>query len=371
VRWWRHWLEDEPTGVMEGPQVWAYLPEQSPAEARGDIPGRWVDIPSWPAAGVALTHRLSPGRIGTESAPGHQLSIRSDPRVGLATPEWCPFSWPQYPQEQSADDALSVTFDSAVFEAPWDLIGTPVLRLRLASNRPVATLAARLLEVTPDGRSWLVTYGALNLTHRESQADPTPLTPGARYDIELPLYVTARRFRAGSRLRLALSEGLWPLLWPSPEPVTLTLDPFDAQLDLPVRAQTEEAPLPIPIVPSRPGGDRGGPQIGRQVSPDGDVTLREVSSPAAVTIAATGTTVERLGPNLELTIRAGEPTSCRWQARQSSRYERGDWHCALDAEVEITATATTFHVRERLTARRAEAVVFDREVVSDIPRDLM
>ncbi|HTX51538.1 MAG TPA: hypothetical protein VME40_19345, partial [Caulobacteraceae bacterium] len=174
-----------------------------------------------------------------------------------------------------------------------------------------------------------------------------------------------------SRLRLALSEGLWPLLWPSPEPVTLTLDLAGACLDLPIRSSTDVPTFPIPLVPSEPGAGRVEPVIDHRASPEGRVVFREVSPLGSVTIAATGTTVERFGPDLELSLDFGDPTSCRWVARQGVRYRRGDWDCALESEVEITASATTFHVRERLAARRGEERVFDREVASDIPRDLM
>ena len=49
-------------------------------------------------------------------------------------------------------------------------------RVCVAADQPVAKLALRLCEVTPEGKSWLVTYGLLNLTHRESHEQPAPLT---------------------------------------------------------------------------------------------------------------------------------------------------------------------------------------------------
>ena len=64
-----------------------------------------------------------------------------------------------------------------------------------------------------DWSSW----GLLNLTHRASHAEPEPLAPGETYDVELGWPPIAHRFRAGNRIRLALSESLWPLVWPSPQ----------------------------------------------------------------------------------------------------------------------------------------------------------
>ena len=190
--------------------------------------------------------------------------------------------------------------------------------------------------------------------------------------IELPLYITARRLAAGTRLRLALSEGLWPLLWPAPQPVTLSLDLASATLSLPVRADAEPAaPFPVPVAPSPPGGGRGDPVMTRQRSPDGWVSFEETCPTARATIEATATAVERCGVNVELRMRADDPNTCRWRAWHSVRYARGDWDCALKSEVEITSSPTHFHVRERLEARRGEALVFEREHESDVPRDLM
>jgi hypothetical protein len=371
-RWWLHWLAGEATGVMEGPRLWAYMPEASAAEATpGPIPGRWIAEAAWPPATAPLTFRLAPGRL-TTAAPGSATAeCRSDAVVGLMTPEWVPFAPPQFPQEQSSDDDAALVFDSDALGGPLDILGHPTLRLRLAASARLAKLAARLTEVTSDGRSWLVSYGVLNLTHRASHAMPEPLTPGAAYDIELPLYLTARRFRPGSRLRLALSESLWPLLWPSPEPVTLTLDLAASSLTLPVRPPGDEPPFPIPVVESTPVSGRGDPIIARDISPAGRVSFTELWPASLVTIEDTGTTVERSGPNVEASMDAADPASCRWRAWQSVRYRRGDWDCALAGEVEIHADAAQFHIRERLTATRDGAAVFEREHEAAIPRDLM
>ncbi len=368
VRWWRRWLSGEDTGVMDGPKVWAYLPEQSPAQAKGGpIPGRWVPEPEWPPAATPKMFRLSPGRLGDRAGTG--VAEIGGEVVGLATPEWCPFSLSQYPQEQSEDDARSLLFDSAPLDAPLDILGTPTLRLRIAAGRPVAKLAARLCEVDAEGRSWLVTYGVLNLTHRDSHAEPAPLTPGSIYDVALPLYLTGRRLAAGSRLRLALSEGLWPLLWPSPQPpLRLSIELGSANLSLPVRAAGAEPDFPIPIADGPPAS--AGPTMTR-VRREGRITFGEFSPPGASTIAATGTTVERYGPDVEAEMRPDDPATCRWRVRQGVSFRRGTWDCRLEAEVDLTASATTFRVRERLVARSGEREVFSREHDSAIPRDLM
>jgi hypothetical protein len=334
--------------------------------------GRWVAAPDWRGA-LGRVMGLAPGRLVDGSSASDVLEIDGGEVVGLQTPEWAPFVPPQYPQEQSRDDAASPVFDSEPLPAPLDILGAAILRLRLAADAPVAKLAARLTEVTPDGRSWLVTYGVLNLTHRDGHAAPTPLAPGAFNDIELPLYLTARRLRTGSRIRLALSESLWPLLWPSPTRVTLTVDLAGSSLQLPVLASDDASPdFPIPIAPpGRPLTGRGDPDVRRGVTADGMAQFDEVWPLSRTEIAETGTVVERSGVNVALRMRPADPESCQWRASHSVRYARGDWDCRIECRVELAASAEAFELRETVVARRGERRVFEREHRATIPRDLM
>ena len=373
VRWWKEHLAGEPTGIMDEPPLRAFLPEQSGIEASpGELAGRWVAEAPWPPKTWRRVLRLSRGGLGRGDPEVGVVEHRDRDVVGLATPEWVPFAAPTYPQEQSADDAGSLTFDSDPLDAPFDVLGTPVLSLRIAADQPVAKLAARLCEVSPDGRSWLITYGVLNLTHQESHATPAPLAPGAFYDVRLPLYLVGRRLRAGSRLRLAVSESLWPLLWPSPEPVTLSLDLAHAALALPIRSESAAEPaMPIPLASGQPSSGRGDPRVVRRTRDDSVVEYEEIWPLSGGTIEATGTQVERSGANVEASLRAGEPQSCRWRTWHTVRYVRDDWDCSLEAEAELTADGETFQLREKLTAKRGAAVVFEREQRNAIPRDLM
>ena len=81
----------------------------------------------------------------------------------------------------------------------------------------------RINEVLPSGKSWYVSYGLLNLTHRDGDEHPEPMTPGKEYDVKLVCKMAAHRFKKGSRIRVAVTESLWPMAWPSPRPVTLTI----------------------------------------------------------------------------------------------------------------------------------------------------
>src|SRR5690606_32175183 len=99
--------------------------------------------------------------------------------------------------------------------------------------KPSAMVAVRLCEVQPDGASTRITYGVFNPCHRRSHAFPEAVLPGARTEIAIRLDDIAYQVAPGNRLRVALSSSYWPLVWPSPEAVTLTL--HEGSLDLPLR----------------------------------------------------------------------------------------------------------------------------------------
>ena len=97
-------------------------------------------------------------------------------------------------------------------------------------------VAVRLNEVMPDGASTRITFGLLNLTHRDSHEHPRALEPGHRYAVRVRLNEIAHVFGRGSRIRLAISTCCWPMTWPMPEPISLSLYTCASVLELPIRS---------------------------------------------------------------------------------------------------------------------------------------
>jgi len=242
-----------PTGIMDEPMLRAFMPYRTASEVYpANVPGRWIAEAAWPSPRIgARTWYLDQGRLSNTPGSRSEVHYVGNRIVGLQKPEWLPFPPEGLPQEQTPDDRKSLCFDSEPLKAELEILGRPVARIRAASDQPVAKIALRLCELKPDGTSWLVTYGLLNLTHRRGDEKPVPLNPGESYDVALELSFIAHRFAAGSRIRLAVSESLWPLVWPSPKVATLTLTHGASSLELPVRAElaSHEPPFPIPTNP--------------------------------------------------------------------------------------------------------------------------
>jgi putative CocE/NonD family hydrolase len=207
-RWWDHWLKGEPNGVMAEPMLRAWMTESvKPAAHHETLPGRWVGEPAWPPP-QHETRRLFLTDGGLSAAKGalNARKVCSPLTVGKHSGEWCAFGrGNDQPDDQREDDALSLVFDTPALDETLEILGAPVLTLDIASDRPIATLIARLCDVHPTGESLRVSFGVLNLTHRDSHADPTPLVPGQRYQVRIQLNDAGSTFPAGHRIRLALS----------------------------------------------------------------------------------------------------------------------------------------------------------------------
>lgn len=363
VRWWHHWLADVDTGIMDEPMLRAYMPYQTLSEVYpAQIPGRWVAEAAWPAADTRpLVLHLGKGTLSATPVAHETVTYVGDKIVGLCKPQWMP----SRPDDQSADDKKSLVFDSKPLDFDTEILGYPFARIRVSSNVPVAKLAVRLTELLADGKSWLVSYGVLNLTHRESHAQPKPLRPGQYYDVEVPCYMVAHRFKKGSCVRAAISESLWPLLWPSPQTASISIDLSASSLILPVRpAPAAEAPFLIPLKLS----SGSSPYTHTAMGPG---TEGHLNNPLHATfIEEIGTTVLEQSSE-SVTIKEGEPNSGVWRQENMTQWKRGAWDCTVSAAFELRSTPSEFHLNESLQAKQGDAEVFKREKMSIIKRELL
>ncbi|MBW2552004.1 MAG: CocE/NonD family hydrolase [Deltaproteobacteria bacterium] len=134
------------------------------------------------------------------------------------------------------DDAGSLVFDSPVLDEGFEIVGFPRVRLRVSANATLAHWVARLEDVQPDGSVSLVTGRLLNGSQRDSRLEPELLEPGEIYDLELDLHFTTWTFKSGHRIRLSVSNSLFPMIWPTPHPMTteLHVGVVDTRIELPV-----------------------------------------------------------------------------------------------------------------------------------------
>ena len=373
VRWWQQWLAGVDTGIMQEPMLRAYLMYQADSQAfPAEVPGRWIAESVWPSPRTQSVNMYFNDGGKLSHRPGQHTHTRyvGDKIVGVTKPQWI-YGRPTE-LEQSPDDKNSLVFDSEPLSEDLEILGYPIARLRVSADVPIAQCAVRVNEITPEGKSWLVTYNVLNLTHRNSLEAASPLTPGEFYDVEIPLYYIGHRFSKGNRLRVALSAGLWPLLWPSPQIATLNFVLGQSHIVLPVRPKpAAEAPFPIPVIHAGPSKNRSTMELPRYDS-DGRITFQThgVDNPDKTVVSAVGTS-ELDGTSRLFEIVEGQPTTCRMRMDHLNAWKRGDWNCTIRYGSETTCTADEFHLREWLIAMKGDQEIFRRETPSVIKRDLL
>jgi hypothetical protein len=305
------------------------------------------------------------------------LTWRSPQATGLAGGEWCPYGTggrgPEFPGDQREDDGKSLVFDTEPLSADTEILGAATLDLELSVDKPLAFLVARLCDLAPDGASTRVSYGALNLCHRKSHETPMRLVPGERYRITLQLNDAAYRFRVGHQIRLALSTTYWPLIWPSPEPVTLTVHCAQSTMALPVRTAGTEAGLIFAPPESGP------PANHTQLTPVRweQRVMHDALTGETVFSAERNEGLKRLENNgLEigtsmterLSIREDEPLSAETVMTRVYEIGRGGWRTKIEAKTRLTASAAAFNLASSICAYEGDAKIFEREWTRTIPR---
>lgn len=380
--WFRRWLGKPPSGTAPDEAGYcAYVMQDMPARpAFGTVAGCWVEEAAWPPQGGAeLALHLGAGSLSRRPGPGLTLAHRSPLVTGLAAGEVMPcFNAgvePELPGDQREDDGRSLTFDTAPLEDDVESIGAPVLDLSFSVDRPVAFLAIRLCEVAPDGASARVNLGLHNLTRRTGEDAPTPLVPGQVYNLSLPLDFKAYRFRKGNRIRLAVSTSYWPMVWPSPQPVTLTVHTAESRLRLPLGGQAKpaQAPRPPRLGPSLARIEIEPPARERVVSHDlvaGETSVRIVESAGTYRLDDRDWTVSSRSEETHR-IRDGDPLSARADIRWDWRFSRGEWTARTETVAGITCSETAFHTTLLIRAFEGGRQVFERRWDHEFARDLL
>ena len=239
MRWFDHWLKSIDTGMMKEPMYRVWMQDSVPPKTcYTERPGRWVSEVKWPSSRVSQEkHYLnSGGTLARKKTAPKKASICSPLWVGLGAGEVGRYGEDaEWAGDQREDDGGSLVFTSAPLTKPCEILGAPQLHLEFSSNRPQALVSVRLNDVAPDGRSTRVTAGFLNLTHRDSHEHAIALKPGKTYNAIVDLDDIAHAFPKGHRIAVSISTVYWPIAWPSPELVTLTISTGRSFLDLPVR----------------------------------------------------------------------------------------------------------------------------------------
>jgi hypothetical protein len=145
--------------------------------------------------------------------------LRYIPDVGVEAGFW----WGELLTDQRPVDAFSLTYDSAELPQAITILGRPHALLRASSSAPLADWFARLSDVAPDGTVTLITGAGIDGAQRDSVSEPADLVANQTYSLDVEMHLTTWTFPKGHRIRLSVSNALWPMVWPTPYAMTTTL----------------------------------------------------------------------------------------------------------------------------------------------------
>jgi len=375
LRWWDYWLKGIDNGVLEeSRQRMAFMRTgHPPSPDQTMTPGYWRCDRQWPVDG-ASTRRLYPqtGRQLSDAltAQDGSDSLRYRAGIGMAAGGW----WGEPTGNMAADDTYSLVYDSAPLTDAVEIMGMPQVRLRVAADAPFYQWTVRLEDVAPDGQVALVSGAAINPSQRNGRLQPTALIPGEPTTLTASIHFTTWRFQPGHRIRLAVANAQFPMIWPSPTPGTTSLFPgADTWVDLPVvPTQNETSPscqLPEPQASDKaPFGQElpgYGPTFEYSRDPEtGDSTF---TSSAAVNWEQDNNTYHST-EHYRWNVNDATPANASFHGERRNVFTISGREIDLATRSVIESDAEYFHITFTKTLRQNGVVVRERTWRDDILR---
>lgn len=383
LRFFAHWLRNEDTGIMKEPSFAVYMQEYVRPERTLDIsPGQWRNEAGFPAAGTKeLVFHLQEGsQLAAQPGPVPQRAFDEYeylPTVGTANGYWSGGGVSFYlAGDQRADEAYSLVYNTVPLKEEVRILGWPRVILHASSSARVATFVAKLADVAPGGYSCLIVDGSLNATRRKSLTDPSPLTPGEVYELDVPMSPIGWVLKPGHRLRLAVSSSDFPNLWPTPEHATNRVyrsGSYASRVILPVVPESKlEPPRFLPPAQMRQIHTTYLTAPRQEIHHDQITGTSTVAHDVVSTIVLPGNrgSLERR-QSFRCSASAKDPAQASVSGTHTFVLRREDGVFEITAESTIRATATAFHVTIDLNVLHNGKPFFQKKWMVSEPRRLL
>ncbi len=374
TRWWDKWLKEKPNGIDHEPKLRAWMQDSHPPRSREEYrPGRWVAVDTWPTEN-AQTKKLSLTKEGllkpVQSCviDDSKLSVDSPLASGLHGGKWFSYAGsPDLADDQRWDDGGALCFESEPASSPLEIFGFPEVTLTLQADQPSALVAVRLVDVFPSGAASRITYGVLNLTHRNSSAQPEPLEPGKTYRVSIKLNGIAHSLKPGHRLRVAVSSSYWPLVWPSPKKVEIKIFPTQSFISLPLwdekKNSSKDVEFTQPEKTTASSFQRfREPERNRIVSHDlgkQTTTLEVINDAGGITLEDINLSFSRLAKET-YTCKDDDPLSARAEVYSERTFKRDSWMVKTEGKTVLSCDEKYFYLNAELKAFEGDKCVFSK-----------
>lgn len=375
LRWWKHWLAGEDTGLLKEPPLNVFVRRShKPSLTLKETPGTWR-LEDWPIKrrrDLVLTLRAGGAMRKGLSLVAEKLltpPLKNKAGEGSALGYW----WGEPTPDMAEFDKASLVFDSDALDRDTEIIGFPQLKLRASASAPLAHWVARLEDVRPDGTVALVTGGAINGAQRDSRTSPKALVPGELYDLKLDLHFTTWVFPKGHKIRLSLTNGAFPMLWPVPYTLESQVQVHDGRsaLTIPVipPAQRPSPPIfPVEARREREGVSSEGEEwpLVPEFKRDGGIS--HALGKAAEKYSFPGWKVEKT-TSTDYWVNEEDPAKAGFTGTMSHEFKSEGEGFRLSSRMEVESDSAQFRVLFRRTLSRGETLIKEKTWEKRIPRD--
>ncbi len=371
LKWWDKWLKNMDNDVLDCPMIQAYIENSMRPNSKTQfVKGRFVGVENLEKNIQYENFYLNLHKLAHKKSDGF-IKINTLQNHGLLAGEWMGAGvLGESPSDQRLDDGLAVVFESDILENNLDILGFPLLNVKLASDKEKVMLFAQLSEVREDGFVKRVSYGVLNLALSDNKEEFKPLENGKFIHKQLKLNLCGYRFSKGSKIRLSLANTFWPMFWPMPEISTLTLDLNQCEFMIPkfvgsncdkINMQAQSAPL-TPLTLLKEG------RVDRNINYDilNDIWIYTTDGVGGVfgegvyKFDEVDVLVEH---NLkrELSIQNNNPLSAKYTITQKMKIGRKD--CMVDTDIILTQTSDEeyFYIKGNMKVQENNVIVFEKE----------
>ena len=221
IAWYDQYLKPSPSAGTKPPVPVRYF-------VMGE--NTWHEAQTWPPAGFspASFYLGSSGKANTRSGDGQLLrsppeqakpsdTFRADPanptpacpvteQRSLSRATWAPVD--QRPIEDRQD---VLVYTSPKIVNPITFAGNARAELFVSADTPDADWVVKVVDVHPNGFAQNLAVGILRGRYRDSELNPTPLTPGQVYRITVDLGPVAATIQKNHHLRVDICGAYFPL----------------------------------------------------------------------------------------------------------------------------------------------------------------
>ncbi|MEZ5294675.1 MAG: CocE/NonD family hydrolase, partial [Vicinamibacterales bacterium] len=208
--WMDRWVREIENGVARRPPVRLYMMGAQ----------EWRNGDRWPPraerrdlylAGTATAGRRAGALAWMAPESSTRSTFLSDPDAPVRDPHDGEAGGLDY-RALSSDPSV-VVFETPPLDDAVDVVGPIDAEIHVSVDRPDTDLWVKLLDVAPDGAAYgVMSIGldVLRASYRNHRPERELLTPGQVYRLDLHTMMTANRFLAGHRIRVALMASFAP-----------------------------------------------------------------------------------------------------------------------------------------------------------------